>query len=237
MTNFKLSSAPCAERHFIGSNSMSASSSLYDLVRELERVYTRPFDPRNFVLRARDLLLTFSVEPGDVAAFVQERWDTHSCLPHLVDTDRPPYLIDLHVHTDWCLRATYWPPSSETEWRDQPHSHFGHIATTAITPTAYRVRLFDRLPSRSAEGSYQEADLSRGIVHVIHPETIHEVLLPEVTAGVSLSVRSRAVVSESIEYDPVTRTVRPRSKSASDRKEEVLRRLGDVVASIQETSS
>ena len=125
---------------------MSHSGSGRGIARMIEAahtVYNAAGSLERFVAAAGQLLIESEISPAQVCSFVYDQWDPCSCLPHLVDTDTPPFLIDLHTSEDWCLRVTVWPTQDETEWRDVPHNHFGFIATTSITDVAYR---YDCIP-------------------------------------------------------------------------------------------
>lgn len=186
-------------------------------------------DPEQLARFAR-VLFSDSPLPSlpEVARYVSDEWDVASCLPHLVDTDEPPFLVDLHCDSDWCLRATVWCASKSSTWVDVPHTHFGYIVTTSLTDIAYFERRYESFANVAA-GLCAETTLRRGEVLTITPSTIHEVLLPPSGIGVSLSFRTRATSLQSLEYNRATGEITPRTKSASDRKVAVLAMLNNAV--------
>ena len=192
---------------------IKATHNAYGAARSLEE----------FVIVAGQLLMEAEISTAQVRSFLHDQWDPGSCLPHLVDTDLPPFLIDLHTNNDWCLRATIWPAEDETDWRDVPHSHFGFIATTPITDVAYRVRVYPSF--EQMDDDITAEPFRRGDLHLIRPPTIHEVVLPEGSFGISLSLRTRAVREISEEWNRAERRIETRTKSALDRKRAVLKYL------------
>jgi len=193
------------------------------IIEAAQNAYNAAGSLEQFVTDAGQLLIEAEISTAQVCSFVQRQWDPDGCRPHLVDTDTPPFLIDLHTNNDWCLRATIWPAEDETDWRDVAHSHFGFIATTPITDVAYRVRLYRSFDSMDDEIPPEPFRI--GDLHLIRPSTIHEVLLPESSFGISLSLRTRAVREISEEWNRSQRRVEIRTKSALDRKRAVLKYL------------
>lgn len=193
---------------------------LRNLIDELTTVATKEaFQPAAFAPRAVECLRRSKVRLSDVRDCISA-WDTQSCSPHPVDTDEAPFLIDLHTTADWCLRCTLWPPVASTRWRDVVHDHFGFIAVKSLTSIAYYesvFRSFDAIP----DGSPPEPFLM-DTLHLLRPETIHAVTLPNDSFGATLAVRTRSVRETTYEWDTSLRSKILRTKSATDRKAAVL---------------
>lgn len=196
------------------------------IIRLKNQELNNGFTAREFILHSLEVLEQFTLTAEDVLMQIDAEWDPMSCLPHPVDTDDPPYLLDLYASANWTLRATLWPPSEMSDWRDVFHSHFGFIATKAITDTAYKELIlpnFSVFPSGVIEREHR-----KGSCHFIEPETIHKVMLPECGYGLTLSVRSRSVERFSHELNEGSGEVSLRTKSACDRKMVVKSILGSL---------
>lgn len=191
------------------------------LVGDLQRCVAHQFDASAFVQRAAEALERAAISAREIKSYIERRWDVSSPGNYWVDTDAPPFLIDLHLEPDWCLRSTIWDVDASAPWEDKPHNHFGFIATTAVSDVAYRENLYTSF-EHAARGDSCSRILQRGTVHIITPDTIHAVVLSKDMVGITLSVRTRAVSDLTYEYDRATGRVVERTKSAQDRKLAVL---------------
>lgn len=157
------------------------------------------FDPSTFIASAAELLKGSNLTCADVADLIHRKWNLESPEPDWSDRDQAPFFLDLHREHDWGIRCCIWFQGPGLPWIDGPHEHYRYIATTSLTRVAYRELQFPSIEDVARGHPGVPKDLQRGMVNIIRPDTVHEVLLPN-EPGVSLSIRTREVVDVHREY-------------------------------------
>lgn len=134
----------------------------------------------------------FSARPPSVsvvASFLKEGASPFSALPHWVDNQSLPYLVDLCFTPNWTVRLSIWSDGRFGNRDDVPHTHYGYIITTPITETGYAEVLYRiRNGFFCPDGSRH---FLRGDVHLICPDTAHRVVPVPGKISCTLAVRGR----------------------------------------------
>lgn len=191
------------------------------LIEHVEALAQRDAAPVDFIEAAGAALVSSKVGIDDVATFIRRQWDPFGPGLDWTDTEKVPFVVDLHCTPRWGLRASIWADTPQDRWLDEPHNHIRFIATTALTEVAYIECVYESLAAACVREGGKQRPLRRGDLRLIRPETIHEIRLAD-SAGMSLSVRTHAVAREVVVFDRMSQSTRSKAPPGASRKAALL---------------
>lgn len=187
-------------------NNISASHPVDNLICKIKHIASKENGVEEFVRLCHKILCDINLSIEELVTYVDTKWNVASANLPWIDSYEPPYLLDMHTCDKWSLRLSIW---ADSEHVDQaiPHSHYGYIIAKAITTPAYIETIFKSDIEQELFSVFSRRVISYPNISIILPQTIHKVEPIPDNVGVTLSVRTKAIVEETYTLDNFGRKI------------------------------
>jgi hypothetical protein len=142
----------------------------------------------------------------------------------------PPHILPLLTFSGFSVEVIHWLYSNDPELKadnEDIHDHFSTIVSVALKGDPYTC--FDFCKSGDGNFSVDRNFLFKeGTIHVIKPETIHQVVMRPGQSAVSLRILLPSTRTVSHVYDKEGNIIREIKDSMLERQKEVSKILGAV---------